>query len=249
MTNAKPSKKRLDVTLVERGLETTRARAQARVLAGDVVVDDHRADKPGHLVSADAQIRFKANSSPFVSRGGIKLEAALTSWPIAIEGAICLDVGASTGGFTDVLLKRGAQKVYALDVGYNQLAYSLRQDPRVAVMERTHIANLKAGTLEPRPSVVVADVSFISLLRVLPALSQHLTEHASMMLLIKPQFEVGPERVEKGGIVRDAKAREEARSKVIACAESLGWTLVGTSESPIQGADGNVEFLAAFRKP
>jgi 23S rRNA (cytidine1920-2'-O)/16S rRNA (cytidine1409-2'-O)-methyltransferase len=248
MTQKKPSKKRIDLLLVDLGLETTRARAQARILAGDVVVDDHRIDKPGQLVAEDAAVRVKSNSNPFVSRGGIKLEAAIEQWPAPVEGAVCIDVGASTGGFTDVLLKRGAKSVFAVDVGYGQLAYALRQDPRVVVMERTHIVNTPLGTFVPVPTIAVVDVSFISLLRVLPGLGQHLAEKAFLYTLIKPQFEVGPERVEKGGIVRNVAAREEARDKVIVCAKSLGWTLVGVSESPIQGADGNVEYIAAFQK-
>ena len=240
-------KKRLDLILVERGLEETRSRAQARIMAGDVVVGEHRADKPGQLVAEDAPIRLKSNSIPYVSRGGLKLEAALKAWPTPVQGAICIDVGASTGGFTDVLLKNGAACVYAVDVGRNQLAYSLRQDPRVRVYEKTHILRVEPGTFEPKPNIAVVDVSFISLTKVLPVLEQHLQKPAWIYALIKPQFEVGPRHVEKGGIVRDMSAREAARDNILTLGESLGFKLIGWQESPIQGTDGNVEYLACFK--
>jgi 23S rRNA (cytidine1920-2'-O)/16S rRNA (cytidine1409-2'-O)-methyltransferase len=239
-------RERLDVLLTERGLVESRARAQARILAGDVVVDDHRVDKPGTKVAVDASIRLKGTGLPWVSRGGLKLVAALDAWPIVTEGAIAVDVGASTGGFTDVLLSRGAQKVFAVDVGWGQLHEKLRQDPRVENHERTHIGKLPAGALSPSPSLAVIDVSFISLRLVLPALVPHLGSGASVVALVKPQFEVGREHVGKGGIVRDEGARARAVADVIAAAAAAGLEHRATIPSPIEGADGNVEFLAWF---
>ncbi len=240
-------KQRLDIALVERGLETTRARAQARILAGDVVVGDHRVDKAGFKVSPEDPIRLKDNSLPYVSRGGFKLEAALKKWPSPIQNAIGIDIGASTGGFTDVLLKHGASLVYAVDVGTNQLAYSLRVDPRVKVHEQTHILKVPIGTFEPKPSIAVIDVSFISLTKVLPAVPGHLERPAWIYALIKPQFEVGRENLDKGGIVKDGMAREKARDSILECAKNLGLSVLGCIESPIQGSDGNIEYLACFK--
>ncbi len=246
MANKLNPKKRLDLMIFEKGIEISLLRAKSRILAGDVIVDEHRIDKPGYLVREDAVIRLKNNNSPYVSRGGIKLEAAIKNWPGPIKGAVCVDVGASTGGFTDVLLKQGAQTVFAVDVGYNQLAFSLRQDPRVVVCERTHIGRVAVGTFNPVPTIAVVDVSFISLERVLPPLILHLAADAYLYLLIKPQFEVASNWVEKGGIVRNEQAREEARDRIIAFTKQIGFELRGHLESPITGADGNVEYIAAF---
>jgi 23S rRNA (cytidine1920-2'-O)/16S rRNA (cytidine1409-2'-O)-methyltransferase len=242
-------RERLDVLLTERGLVESRARAQARILAGDVVVDDHRVDKPGTKVPVDAAIRLKGAGLPWVSRGGLKLVAALDAWPVVVAGVVAVDVGASTGGFTDVLLSRGATRVFAIDVGWGQLHEKLRQDPRVTNLERTHVGKLAPGTLSPSPSLAVIDVSFISLRLVLPALVPHLSAGASIVTLIKPQFEVGREHVGKGGIVRDDAARARAVDEVVVGAGSLGLSHGGTIPSPIEGADGNVEFLALFRLP
>lgn len=239
-------RQRIDVLLVERGLCESRARAQARILAGEVLVGEQRVDKPGTRVPVDADIRLKGEGLPYVSRGGLKLEAALDELGIDVEGAVCVDVGASTGGFTDVLLRRGARRVYAIDVGYGQLAWSLRQDPRVLCLERTNIRHLEVGALDPSPEVAVIDVSFISLTLVLPALLPHLARPAKVVALIKPQFEVGRQNVGKGGIVRDEAAREAAVERVRAHAASLGLGLLGTLKSPVRGADGNVEYLAGF---
>jgi len=239
-------KVRIDVLLVERGLCETRAKAQARLLAGEVVVDDQRVDKAGTKVPANAEIRFKGESQPYVSRGGLKLERALELWPIDVKGKICVDIGASTGGFTDVLLRRGATRVYAIDVGYGQLAWSLRQDERVVNLERTHIGKLEPGALDPAPEIAVIDVSFISLTRVLPACVLHLAPTARVYALIKPQFEVGREHVGKGGIVRDEAARRACVDAVIATAAECGLTCLGIDESPIRGADGNVEYVSCF---
>jgi 23S rRNA (cytidine1920-2'-O)/16S rRNA (cytidine1409-2'-O)-methyltransferase len=242
-------RERLDVLLVTRGLADSRARAQARILAGDVVVDDHRVDKPGTQVAVDAVIRLKGEGLRWVSRGGLKLDKALEAWPLVdVKGAVCVDVGASTGGFTDVLLQRGAARVFAVDVGRGQLHEKLRQDPRVTSLEKTHIKTLARGALDPAPRVAVVDVSFISLQQVLPALVPHLAPTAELVTLVKPQFEVGKDKVGKGGIVRDEAARAKAVDDVVATAVSLGLTHAGTITSPIEGADGNVEFLCWFRR-
>ncbi len=240
-------KERIDILLVQRGLCSTRSRAQARIMAGQVIVNDHRIDKAGTKVSIDAQIRLKGKDLAYVSRGGLKLEGALEAWPIELDGVVAMDVGASTGGFTDLLLQRGAAQVYAVDVGHNQLAWKLRQDPRVINLERTHIAKLEPGSLEPAPTLAVIDVSFISLRRVLPATVPHLAAGGRIYALIKPQFEVGRERIGKGGIVRDAEARGDAVAKVLATAQALGLDLLGNIESPITGTEGNIEYLAGWQ--
>ena len=240
-------KERIDILLVQRGLCSTRSRAQARIMAGQVIVDDHRVDKAGTKVSVESKIRLKGKDLAYVSRGGLKLEAALEEWPIELEGVVAMDVGASTGGFTDLLLQRGAEQVYAVDVGHNQLAWKLRQDRRVINLERTHIAKLEIGSLEPTPMLAVIDVSFISLRRVLPATVPHLAAGGRIYALIKPQFEVGRDRIGKGGIVRDTKARNDAVAGVLAAAEALGLDLLGTIESPITGTEGNIEYLAGWQ--
>jgi 23S rRNA (cytidine1920-2'-O)/16S rRNA (cytidine1409-2'-O)-methyltransferase len=239
-------KERLDVLLVQRGLVQSRTRAQARIMAGQVIVNEHRIDKAGTKVPTDATIRLKGDDHPYVSRGGLKLEGALDAWPIELKDRICMDVGASTGGFTDLLLQRGAAQIFAVDVGHNQLAWKLRQDPRVINMERTHIGKLEAGTLIPAPTFAVIDVSFISLRRVLPATVPHLAPKSRIYALVKPQFEVGRERIGKGGIVRDPQARADALQGVLDTARELGLKCLGTIESPITGTEGNVEFLAGF---
>ncbi len=242
-------RERLDVLLVTRGLVESRGRAQARIIAGDVVVDEHRVDKPGTQVKVDAVIRLKGDGLRWVSRGGLKLEAALDTFAdVDVAGAVCLDVGASTGGFTDVLLARGATRVYAVDVGRAQLHEKLRQDPRVVVLEQTHIKKLAVGALDPTPRIGVVDVSFISLQQVLPALIAHLAPIADLVTLVKPQFEVGRELVGKGGIVRDEAARQKAVDDVVKKAIELGLDHRGTRPSPIEGADGNVEFLCWFTR-
>ncbi|OGQ20176.1 MAG: hypothetical protein A2138_03525 [Deltaproteobacteria bacterium RBG_16_71_12] len=241
-------KERIDVLLVERGLCDSRARAQARVLAGDVIVGDRRVDKAGDKVPRDATIRLKGTEMPWVSRGGVKLDAALRWFGVDPSGLVCVDIGASTGGFTDVLLQRGAARVFAVDVGYGQLAHKLRSDPRVVNLERSHIVKLAPGTLAPPPSLAVVDVSFISLVQVLPALVPHLAPAARVVCLIKPQFEVGRGAVGKGGIVRDPAARAAAVERVLGAAAAAGLSCDGVRESPITGADGNVEVVAAFSR-
>jgi 23S rRNA (cytidine1920-2'-O)/16S rRNA (cytidine1409-2'-O)-methyltransferase len=238
-------KERLDLILVEKGLCKNRSKAQALIIAGEVVVNDHLVDKPGTLILKDSVIRIK-NNLPYVSRGGLKLKAALDLWPSLIKEAICVDVGASTGGFTDVLLSAGAKQVFAIDVGHNQLDYSLRIDPRVVCLEKTHILKLEHKSLNPIPTIAVVDVSFISLIKVLPAILNQISEQAIIYALIKPQFEVGKEYIAKGGIVKDQIARQKALQAVLDAAQSLGLTIEGYSESPIKGTDGNVEYIAKF---
>jgi 23S rRNA (cytidine1920-2'-O)/16S rRNA (cytidine1409-2'-O)-methyltransferase len=239
----KTERERLDVLLVERGLCDTRAKAQARVIAGEVVVDDQRVDKPGTKVARAALIRLKGDGLKWVSRGGLKLAGALEQFGVHAQGRVCLDVGASTGGFTDVLLENGALLVHAVDVGRGQLHEKLRQDARVRNLEQTHIVKLPPHALEPLPDLGVVDVSFISLKQVLPAMARQLAAACEVIALVKPQFEVGREHVGKGGIVKDEAARARALDDVAAAAVALGFQERGRMPSPITGTDGNVEFL------
>ncbi len=242
-------KERLDVLLVERGLAESRAKAQALVLAGQVVVDDQRADKPGARVPVEAELRLKGVGLKFVSRGGLKLEAALQAFHLDVRGAVCADIGASTGGFTDCLLQRGAARVHAIDVGYGQLHEKLRKDPRVVSRERVNARHLTDEDLPEPVDVVVIDVSFISLKLVLPAVLPKLKPGGALVALVKPQFEVGPERIAKGGVVRDAAARAEAIESIRAFVADAGLAVVGVVDSPAPGPAGNVEALLAARKP
>ena len=241
---AEPRKIRLDKLLVERGLCASRDRAQALIVAGEVVVGDHAVSKPGTPVDPSATIRLKGGPpNPYVSRGGLKLRAALDAFPIPVEGAVCLDVGASTGGFTDCLLQAGAARVYALDVGYGQLAWKLSQDPRVVVMDRQNIRKLEPNQIPEPIDLAVADCSFISLTKVLPHLPPLLGPAANLVALVKPQFEVGRERVGKGGIVRNDEDRTAALTAVEAAARMLGFTVRAHIPSPIAGREGNREWL------
>lgn len=234
---------RLDRYLVERGLVESREKGQALILAGSVLVNGQKVDKAGALVPADADIRILGDQLPYVSRGGLKLEAALTHFDVSVQGRIALDIGASTGGFTDCLLQRGCRKVYAVDVGYGQMAWKLRQDPRVVLIERTNIRQIEPGIIPERADIAVIDVSFISLEKVIPSVVRLLRPGASVIALIKPQFEVGRDRVGKGGIVRDDAAREEAKERIAAFLAAQGFLVRGVIPSPITGQDGNVEFL------
>ena len=233
---------RLDVLLLERGLADTRQRAQALIRAGAVLVDDMPRDKPGSQVSSEAAVRLKGNPLPYVSRGGLKLEAALDAFEVNPTGMVAADLGASTGGFTDCLLQRGAAKVYAIDVGYGQLAWSLRKDDRVVVMERTNARHLESL---PEPvDLIVGDLSFISLTKILPAIRRLATKKTEAVLLIKPQFEVDRADIAKGGVVRDPKARLAAIESIRAAAEHAGANCNGIIDSPIAGAKkGNIEAL------
>lgn len=241
-------KERLDKLMVDRGLTSSRERARALILAGQVVVGEHAVDKAGTRVEVDAPIRVKGEDIPYVSRGGIKLAHALDVFAVTVAGRTAIDVGASTGGFTDCLLQRGAARVYAVDVGYGQLAWKLREDPRVVSMERTNIRQLTAGTLETIPNLAVIDASFISLDKVLPPTLALLTPDAEVVALIKPQFEVGRGQVGKGGVVRDPRQHDEVIARIRTEAEGLGCTVLGVTDSPLLGQKGNREFLIHLRK-
>lgn len=243
------SRQRLDKLLVARHLVTSRQQAQALIMAGEVLVEEQRVDKAGALVAPEAAIRLRRKQPAYVSRGGEKLAAALDAFAVPVAQRVVLDVGASTGGFTDCLLQRGAARIYAVDVGYNQLAWQLRQDERVVNLERQHIVNLDPALLTPAPDLAVVDVSFISLGRVLEPLTACLMSPAAGILLIKPQFEVGRQRLGKGGVVRDPQLRQEAVDQVQAQARSLGWQPQGVIPSPILGPKGNQEFLLYMLLP
>jgi 23S rRNA (cytidine1920-2'-O)/16S rRNA (cytidine1409-2'-O)-methyltransferase len=241
--NKKVMKIRLDRLLVERGLVESRERGHALILAGNVLVQGQKQDKAGALVPEDAELRILGEVLPYVGRGGLKLEGALKGFNLPVEGKTALDVGASTGGFTDCLLQHGAKKVYAVDVGYGQLAWKLRQDPRVITIERVNIRDI-ASSLVPEPiDIVVIDVSFISIAKVIPSLLKFLKPGSELIALIKPQFEVGREQVGKGGIVRDEAARSAAVDRVTDLIRKSGFEVKGVMPSPITGQDGNVEFL------
>jgi len=242
-------RERIDKLLVERGLAESRTKAQAMVMAGVVLVDEQRVEKPSEQFASDSQIRIKHAEDPtsrYVGRGGLKLEAALNAFEIDVRGAVSLDVGASTGGFTDCLLQQAAAKVFAIDVGHNQIDWRLRNDPRVEVREGVNARYLKPEDFPVRFDLVVMDVSFISVTKILPAVVPLLKPHASLVVLIKPQFEVGRGDVGRGGIVRDEEKRLRAVSDVNQFATELGLEPRGVIESPITGAEGNVEYLAHY---
>lgn len=236
-------KTRIDKLLVERELAPTRSKGQALILAGEVFVDGQRIDKAGTTVPNDAEITLKA-PMPFVGRGGFKLAGALETFDIDVNGRLCADVGACTGGFTDVLLQNGAKKVIAIDVGYGQLDWKLRQDDRVEVLERTNARYLE--TIGDLVSFVCIDVSFISLRLILPAVKKWLTETADIVTLIKPQFEAGPKQVGKGGIVKETAVHQQVLRDITEWAQNNGYALVDLIQSPVKGANGNIEFLAWF---
>ena len=237
------AKARLDLLLVERGLAPTRAKAQGLIMAGQVYVADQKRTKAGEQIAIDAPIEVRAGL-PYVGRGGLKLAHALDEFGVEVRDLVALDVGASTGGFTDVLLQRGARRVYAIDVGYGQLDYRLRHDPRVVVLERTHIRQLDALPDGGLADCGVVDVSFISLRLVLPAMQRLMRPEGWIVALIKPQFEAGPRDVGKGGVVRDPEVHRRVLAEVLDSARSLGLSVRGLTRSPVTGASGNVEFLA-----
>ena len=246
---SKTEKMRLDQLLVERGLVESRSRAQALIMAGNVYSDTKRLDKAGQQVKADIPIELKGQDHPWVSRGGLKLEKGLAHFGVDVSGAVCIDVGASTGGFTDVLLSNGAAKVYAVDVGQGQLAWKLRSDERVVVMEKTNARHLTAENIPDPLDMVVCDASFIGLETVLPAALGLAKPGAHVIALIKPQFEVGKGRVGKGGVVREPELHQEVCDRIEAWLNALdGWTVKGLTESPIKGPEGNVEFLICAEK-
>ncbi len=239
-------KQRADLALVARGLAPTRARAHALILEGLVRSGDRSVAKPGELIAADAPLQIAGPLHPYVSRGGVKLAAALDAFRIDPSGLVCLDIGASTGGFTDCLLRRGAARVWAVDVGYGQLAWELRGDPRVHLLERTNIRTLSRKAVADPIDLAVIDVSFISLRLVLPKAVEFLRLGGRVIALIKPQFEVGRAHVGRGGIVRDPARRARAVDDVVGAATDLGLRGMGTIPSPIHGRDGNQEYLGAF---
>ncbi|MFO1163477.1 MAG: TlyA family RNA methyltransferase [Reyranellaceae bacterium] len=243
---SRPAKIRLDQALVDRGLAPTRAAAQRLVMAGLVFAGDRRLDKPGHAIAFETSLEVRGQLHPYVSRGGLKLEKGLDHFAIPVAGRIALDVGASTGGFTDLLLQRGAAKVYAIDVGTNQLAWKLRSDPRVVSMEKTNIRDVTHEHVPEPIDLIVCDASFIGLRTALPAALALAAPGAHLVALIKPQFEVGKGRVGKGGIVRDPELHAEVCATIEAwLAAQAGWRVLGVADSPIEGAGGNKEFLIA----
>lgn len=242
------SKVRLDQLVFERGLTESRERAKTSIMSGLVFVNGQRMDKPGMSVAEDSQIELKGEALPYVSRGGFKLEKALKAFDIDPADRVCIDCGASTGGFTDVLLKNGAAKVYAVDVGYGQLAWSLRTDDRVVSMERTNIRHVTPEMLGEKPSLAAMDLSFISIKLVLPVVKELLTEKADILCLIKPQFEAGREKVGKKGVVREKTTHIEVIESVLSFAETIGLTPMGLAYSPIRGPEGNIEYLAWLGK-
>lgn len=242
------AKERLDKLVFDRGLAPSREKAKALIMAGQVVVNDHLADKAGLMVDVEAEVRLKGEPLPYVSRGGLKLAHALDSFGIDVTGLVAIDVGASTGGFTDCLLQRGASRVIAVDVGYGQLAWKLREDPRVVNLEKTNIRHLEPAGVPELARIAVIDASFISLDKVLPSTLRLVVPDATIVALIKPQFEVGRGQVGKGGVVRDQKKHAEVVENISALAESLGLLVRGVCESPILGPAGNKEFLIHLQK-
>ncbi len=242
-------KARADALVHGRGLAESRARAAALILAGKVRTGERLIAKPGDLIPADAPLAIEGANHPWVSRGGVKLAHGLEAFGIDPKGLVCLDIGASTGGFTDVLLQRGAARVYAVDVGHGQLDWRLRNDPRVVVLERTNARYLTAAQVPEAPALIVCDASFIGLEVVLPAALDRAAQGATLVALVKPQFEVGRGRVGKGGVVRDPALHAEVVARIVEWLErAMDWRVLGTAESPITGPEGNKEFLVAARK-
>ena len=235
---------RLDQLLFDRGFAESRERAKALVMRGSVFIGDNRAAKPGMQVNSNTEIAVRADSAQYVSRGGQKLHKALEVFGASVEGRVCIDCGASTGGFTDCLLQNGAALVYAVDVGYGQLAWKLRSDPRVVVMERTNIRYLTRDKIDPTPSLAVVDLSFISLKLILPVVKPLLTDAGEAICLIKPQFEAGREKVGKKGVVRDPETHTAVLNKFISDAEGAGFCVKGLTFSPVRGPEGNIEYLS-----
>ncbi len=241
------SKERLDVVLVEKGLVESREKAKTLIMTGNVFVDGQREDKAGTKIDPAKEITIKSNPNPYVSRGGLKLEKAMEQYPINLEGKVCMDVGASTGGFTDCMLQNGAVKVYSIDVGRGQLAWKLRQDSRVVCMEKTNIRYVMPEDIDDLASFVSIDVSFISLKKVLTPVKALMNKGAEMVCLIKPQFEAGREKVGKKGVVRDINVHKDVVAMIIQHARELGFYCVGVDFSPIRGPEGNIEYLLYMR--
>ncbi len=241
-------KVRLDVYLTEQGLVPTREKAKAVIMAGEVYVNEQKADKAGQMISDTDAVEVRTTSLRYVSRGGLKLEKAMAVFPVSLEGAVCMDIGASTGGFTDCMLQNGASLVYAIDVGYGQLAWSLRTDPRVVNLERTNIRYVTEKEVPQKPDFASVDVSFISLRLVLPVAFSLLRDDGEMVCLIKPQFEAGREKVGKGGVVRDKKTHAEVIESVLSFAKEIGFSVLGLDFSPVKGPKGNIEYLLYITK-
>ena len=244
----KQKKQRLDVLLVEKGLAESREKAKAILMAGIVYVDGNKEDKAGTTFAPDVQIEVKGKTLPYVSRGGLKLEKAMQQFPITLSGKVCMDVGSSTGGFTDCMLQNGAVKVYAVDVGHGQLAWKLRNDPRVVCMEKTNIRYVTPEDIEERVDFSSIDVSFISLTKVLLPVKNLLTDKGQIVCLIKPQFEAGREKVGKKGVVRDRNVHEEVIEMVIAYAAAIELYPLALDFSPVKGPEGNIEYLLFLSK-
>ena len=242
------NKARLDVLLVERGLQESRQKAQATIMSGLVFVDDKRVDKPGTSVASDARIEIRGNTLRYVSRGGLKLEKAMQTFPIVLDGTVCADIGASTGGFTDCMLQNGASKVYAVDVGYGQLAWKLRSDERVVCMERTNARYLTHEQVPDKLDFASVDVSFISLRLILPAVCGLLKDGGHVACLVKPQFEAGKELVGKKGVVRDPAVHLQVLEAFLKNTKDSGFTVLGVTYSPIRGPEGNIEYLGYLQK-
>ncbi|MBQ1889850.1 TlyA family RNA methyltransferase [Selenomonas caprae] len=242
------AKQRLDVLLVERGLAGSRERAKRMIMAGEVLVDNQKVDKAGATVKPEAEIRLLGNDIPYVSRGGLKLEKAMQEFGVPIEGRSCADIGASTGGFTDCMLQNGAVRVYAIDVGYGQLAWKLRTDERVVNMERTNIRNVTPEDIGQLLDFASIDVAFISLTKVLPVAFTLLKEDGELVALIKPQFEAGREFVGKKGVVREPSVHEDVIRKVTGFARELGFVPMALTFSPVKGPEGNIEYLIRLTK-
>lgn len=241
-------KKRLDVLLVEKGLAASREKAKAIIMSGIVFVDGQREDKAGSVFDEEKEIIIKGKTLKYVSRGGLKLEKAMKNFDISLEGKVCMDVGASTGGFTDCMLQNGAVKVYSVDVGHGQLDWKLRNDERVVCMERTNMRYVTREDIEEPAAFVSIDVSFISLTKILPAVYQVLEDDGQVVALIKPQFEAGREKVGKKGVVRDRKVHKEVIEKICEFASTHGFRLLHLDYSPIKGPEGNIEYLIHLRK-
>ncbi len=242
------AKERLDVLVMEHGFAQSREKAKALIMAGEIFVDGMKEDKAGMKFSTEALIEYRGNPIPYVGRGGLKLEKALAVFAPDLTGRVCMDVGSSTGGFTDCMLQNGAVKVYSVDVGRGQLAWKLREDPRVVCMEKTNIRYLTADAIQERPSFVSIDVSFISLTKVLLPVRELMTETGEIVCLVKPQFEAGREKVGKKGVVRDAGVHEEVIRQVALYAESIGLKVCGIDFSPIKGPEGNIEYLLYLKR-
>ena len=242
------NKTRLDVLLTQQGMAESRQKAQAIIMSGVVFVNGQRADKPGMAIANDASIEVRGHVMPYVSRGGWKLEKAMKTFPITLKGKVCADIGASTGGFTDCMLQNGAKKVYAVDVGYGQLDWRLRNDPRVVCMERTNARYLTREQIPDELEFASIDVSFISLSLIFPALYQLLSQHGEIACLIKPQFEAGREKVGKKGVVRDKAVHLEVLEHFLEHAKANNFTVLGITYSPIRGPEGNIEYLGYLKK-